>query len=112
MKHSRLWFAVLAATAFAWALPAFACDHKDQAAAASWYRKAANQNHLMAQVYLGALLYSGEGVKRDYVEAAHWLQTPADNGNDLAQFYLGVMYGRGDGVEQDQCGRIGTSRRL
>src|SRR5882672_7122504 len=54
---------------------------QDQAAAASWYRRAAEQNHLLAQVFLGVLFYSGQCVKQDYVEAMHWFQTPADSGN-------------------------------
>ncbi len=74
---------------------------QDQAAAASWYRRAAEQNHLAAQLFLGVLLYSGQGVKQDVAEAAHWFQMPADSGNDKAQFYLGAMYERGAGVRQN-----------
>ena len=79
---------------------------QDQAEAASWYRKAAEQEHVMAQVYLGVLLYSGQGVKQDYVAAARWFQSAAGNGNDMAQFYLGSMYERGTGVEQSSSEAI------
>ena len=78
----------------------------DQAVAASWYRKAAEQNHLVAQVFLGIFYYSGTGVKRDYKEAARWLRTPADQGNDQAQFYLGAMYEAGNGVNKDSSTAI------
>ena len=74
---------------------------QDQSVAASWYRKAAEQNHLLAQLYLGILYYSGEGVKQDYKQAARWLRPPANSGNDQAQFYLGSMYSRGTGVKKD-----------
>jgi len=79
---------------------------QDQAAAASWYRRAAKQNHLLAQLFLGVLLYSGQGVKQDYVEAAHWFQRPAEGGNDQAQFYLGSMYASGTGVRKDDARAI------
>ena len=49
---------------------------QDQAVAASWYRKSAEQKHLIAQLFLGMLLYSGQGVKQDFKEAARWM---ADN---------------------------------
>lgn len=79
---------------------------KDQAKAASWYRKAAEQDHLIAQLYLGILYYSGEGVEKDYRKAARWLQAPASSGNDEAQFYLGSMYAEGNGVPQDDAKAI------
>ncbi len=74
---------------------------QDQATAASWYRKAAEQKHLFAQVYLGSLYYSGQGVKQNYGEAARWFRGPAAAGNDQAQFYLGSMYANGAGVGKD-----------
>ncbi len=79
---------------------------QDQAIAASWYRRAAEQNHLIAQLFLGIFYYSGTGVKRDYKEAARWLQSPADQGNDQAQFYLGAMYEAGNGVNKDSSRAI------
>ncbi len=79
---------------------------QDQAVAAKWYRKAAEQKHLIAQLFLGVMLYSGQGVKRDYKEAARWLRTPADSGSDEAQFYLGSMYANGTGVKMDQAEAI------
>jgi TPR repeat protein len=79
---------------------------RDPSAAASWYRRAADQNHLLAQVYLGALFYTGQGVRQDYAEAMHWFQVPAESGNDQAQFYLGSMYATGSGVEKDESKAI------
>lgn len=74
---------------------------QDQAQAASWYRRAADQKHLVAQLFLGVLYYSGQGVKQDYAQALHWFQGPAESGNDQAQYYLGAMYAQGTGVAMD-----------
>ena len=79
---------------------------QDQAVAAKWYRKAAEQKHLIAQLFLGVMFYSGQGVKQDYKEAARWLRTPAASGNDEAQFYLGSMYANGNGVKKDEAEAI------
>ncbi|MGH7309066.1 MAG: hypothetical protein ACREK6_10270, partial [Candidatus Rokuibacteriota bacterium] len=79
---------------------------QDHAVAASWYRKAAEQSHPTAQLFLGILYYSGDGIDQDYKQAAHWFQAPADNGNDQAQFYLGSMYARGAGVNKDDSQAI------
>jgi len=79
---------------------------RDQARAASLYRKAAEQHHLIAQLCLGVLYYTGQGVKKDVSEAARWFRTPADSGNDQAQFYLGSLYAGGEGVKQDDSTAI------
>jgi uncharacterized protein len=76
---------------------------QDQAVAAKWYRKAAEQKHLIAQLFLGVMLYSGQGVKQDHKEAARWFREPAGSGNDQAQFYLGSMYANGTGVKKDEA---------
>ena len=79
---------------------------QDQAMAASWYRKAAEQDHLMAQVFLGMLYYSGSGIEKDHKKAAHWLKGPANAGNDEAQFYMGLMYVEGNGIGKDESKAI------
>jgi TPR repeat protein len=56
----------------------------------------------MAQLFLGALLLSGEGGKQDPAEAARWFRAPAESGNDEAQFQLGALYAQGKGIEKDQ----------
>jgi len=80
---------------------------QDPSIAASWYKKAAQQNHSIAQLYLGILYHSGEGVKKDYREAVRWFQPAADKGNDQAQFFLGWMYADGKGVSKDENKAIG-----
>ncbi len=44
----------------------------DYAVAATWYRKAAEQNYSRAQINLGYLLESGLGVARDLTQAMNW----------------------------------------
>ena len=75
---------------------------QDPARAAMWYRKAAEQKHLIAQMFLGVFYHSGQGVKQDYKEAARWFRAPADSGYDHAQFYLGWMYASGQGVKKNE----------
>lgn len=41
--------------------------------AAKWYRKAAEQGHAGAQLYLGSLLAEGKGVEQDFIEAFKWV---------------------------------------
>jgi uncharacterized protein len=57
---------------------------RDEAAAASWFRKAATQNHAEAQAALGVLCYEGRGVPRDREQALQWLRKAADQGIDSA----------------------------
>jgi TPR repeat protein len=45
---------------------------KDDAEAAKWYRRAAEQGFATAQVNLGALYSRGGGVPKDLVEAYAW----------------------------------------
>lgn len=53
---------------------------RDHAMAAYWYRKAAEQGHVKAQVNLGGLYFDGEGVAQDYAEAARWFRKAAEDG--------------------------------
>ena len=80
--------------------------------AAKWYRKAAEQGDINAQLKLGAMyatLYeAGKGVVRDYGESIKWYGKAADQyrkaaelGDDRAQCNLGLMYLNGQGVPQD-----------
>lgn len=49
-----------------------------------WFRKAADQGNALAQSYLGALYFNGEGVPQDYVIAHMWLNLGAAGGEDYA----------------------------
>jgi TPR repeat protein len=75
---------------------------KDHAEAVKWYRKAADQNHALAQVYLGVCYENGQGVVKDEVEAVKWYRKAADQNDALAQHNLWVCYASGKGVTKDE----------
>jgi uncharacterized protein len=81
---------------------AFALNHKkDRTQAATWFRKAAEQNHAAAQAVLGYLYERGDGVKADPAEAAKWYRRAADQSNSDGLFNLGRAYEHGIGVSKD-----------
>lgn len=74
---------------------------KDYAQAATWYRKAADQNNLAGELRLAALYRDGgTGFARDMTQAAAWYRKAADQGDVSAQATLGVLYSLGQGVPQ------------
>ena len=78
---------------------------------AKQYRKAADQGDADAQVLLGDMYKSGNGVALDLTEAAKWYRKAADQGDASAQILLGDMYYRGDGVELDLTEAAGWYRK-
>lgn len=76
---------------------------RDQAAAAAWYLKAAEQGYTKAQVNLAVMYKFGEGVARDYAKSAAWFRKAADQGDPAAQVNLGTLYEFGQGVAQDDA---------
>ena len=54
-----------------------------------------------AQLQLGHLYESDEGVPKNYAEAAKWYRKAAEQGNAEAQLYLGCLYSIGRGVPKD-----------
>jgi hypothetical protein len=70
----------------------------DYAEAAAWYRKAAEQNNIEAQIHLAVCYRDGRGVTRDMGEAAGWYAKAAELGNVSAQGTLGLLYSFGQGV--------------
>ncbi|HEX3719727.1 MAG TPA: tetratricopeptide repeat-containing serine protease family protein [Verrucomicrobiae bacterium] len=83
------------------------CYHKgegvaqDDADAAKWCRKAAEQGSVYAQYNLGRWYDKGQGVSKDYVEAAKWYRKAAEQGDAIAQDFIGYYYCFGQGVTQD-----------
>jgi TPR repeat protein len=73
----------------------------DYAAAASWYRKAAEHGNAFAQERLGFQYANGLGVTQDHAAAASWYRKAADQGHAGAQERLGFQYANGLGVPQD-----------
>jgi TPR repeat protein len=65
---------------------------QDDAEAARWYRKAAEQENEEAQRLLGEMYRDGRGVPKDYVQAYMWFNLaaarrsePAAQGRDLLE---------------------------
>jgi uncharacterized protein len=56
----------------------------------------------MAQVGLGLMYYTGQGVAKDAVEAVKWYRKGAEQGYAMAQVVLGVKYAFGKGVPKDE----------
>ena len=76
---------------------------QDYAAAAGWFRKAADQGYADAQNNLGVMYDNGTGVAQDYAAAVSWYRKAADQGYAFAQFELGKMYAKGQGVPQNNA---------
>ena len=68
----------------------------DPQKAQEWYRAAAQQNHLAAQLALALLLERSADS-----ESIHWYQRAAAQGDAQAQFALGRIYCAGEVVAQD-----------
>lgn len=66
-----------------------------------WYKKAAEQGHVIAQNNLALAYAEGQGVKKDNFQAVAWVRKAAEQGYPLAQLNLGVMYAFGRGVQKD-----------
>lgn len=73
----------------------------DYATALKEFRPLADGGNAEAQLMLGLMYKSGQGVTRDYVEAAEWMHRSAKQGQPAAQGILGVMYVKGQGVPRD-----------
>ncbi len=67
----------------------------DYAQAVEWYRKAAEQNHSLAQFNLGMMYAHGQGVRRDAAQSRLWYHKAAQQGDAGAQFNLGNSYHHG-----------------
>ena len=68
---------------------------KSLAKARKWYRKAASQGHLEAQVAFGQFNMDQYPYGRNYdtrPEAYYWLSLAADQDNKVAQYEIGVLY--------------------
>jgi TPR repeat protein len=64
-------------------------------------KEIAYAGNVNAQVQLGVIYLTGDGVPKDDAEAVKWLQKAADMDNPLAERYLAEMYFKGRGVPAD-----------
>jgi len=67
-----------------------------------WYRKAADKNYPYAEVHIGQMYATGDGVTKNEVEAVKWYRRSADHGDATAQRFLGNRYISGKGVPKDE----------
>lgn len=74
---------------------------KDPKQAFSWYKKAAEQNHMKAQNDIGNAYWRGDGVAQDLAVAASWYHKSAIGGFAVGQKSYADMLLDGQGVPQD-----------
>ena len=65
----------------------------DEAAAAHWYRRAAEQGLVDAMTNIGFMHDEGRGVERDYVESYKWFLLASQRGIERAAGHLQVLEG-------------------
>lgn len=69
--------------------------------ALDWYRRAAENGHVLAQRTMGVRHLGGDGVAQNTQEAIRWLRSAADQGDAGAQFNLGLIFADGMGISPD-----------
>jgi uncharacterized protein len=75
----------------------------DYAAALKVWRPLAEQGDADAQVHLGVMYESGQGVLRSDAEAIKWYRKAAEQNDAVAQFNLGIMYTKGEDVSANHA---------
>jgi len=80
-------------TLYAAALQRGTCGFKtDKPAAATWYRKAAEQGEMRAQAALAEMYFDGDGMPSDYPAAKKWYLKAARQGDGPSQLRLAFLY--------------------
>lgn len=74
---------------------------QDPITALTWYRRAADQQHVLAQHNIGNAYSSGTGVEASNEMAAYWWQLAAQQGDAVVQYRLAQLFEQGLGVPQD-----------
>jgi len=86
---------------------------RDDNAALSWFRRAANQGHMGAMFALGALYGGGHEVMWDRRIAQNWFQAAAERGHPQAMMILGRYLARGlSGLRDKEQARIWFNRAV
>lgn len=78
-----------------------AYDRGDYATALRLYQQLADKGSATAQLNLGIMYASGQGVPQNYTEAVKWYGLAANQGLAGAQYNLALMYTNGQGVPQN-----------
>ena len=79
--------------------------------AAIEFQIAAEKGDALAQLNLGLLYDTGQGVEQSYEEAVGWYRKAAEKDLPLAQLNLGSMYFEGLGVKRDLASAASWYRR-
>ena len=74
---------------------------EDEAAAIQQLQESAALGHPPAQLQLGELYKTGQGVDQDQTQARIWFERAAEGGNVLAMHRVGVMTAQGEGGAAD-----------
>ena len=61
---------------------------QDDAKAAHWFKKGAEQGNAIAQSNLAVMYYKGSGVPQNYAQAFYWYRKAAEQGDALSQSNL------------------------
>src|SRR5262245_12502605 len=69
--------------------------------AAAEFQKLADDGDGEAQLWLGYIYSTGEGIGRNWYTARDWYERAIENGNATAYSFLGDLYYNGQGVTQD-----------
>lgn len=73
----------------------------DHEAAFYWFNKAALQNNSDAQVNVGEMYLNGMGVTQNDIEGAKWIEKGALKGHPIGLYEYGMLLADGRGLEQD-----------
>ncbi|HQI01885.1 MAG TPA: tetratricopeptide repeat protein [Deltaproteobacteria bacterium] len=84
-----------------YSIPAQSDDFEESDAILKENLLPAQQGDPQAQVFVGYLYETGQGVQQDYTRAAQWYWKAAEQGNAIAQYQLGNMYHLGKGITQN-----------
>lgn len=84
---------------------------KDMAAAAKWFKKAAEGGSVTASAHLGRLYRLGLGVPKNGVETGRWSIKAASQGNAIAESNLGYLALEGIGGPADAASAAGWFKR-
>lgn len=84
---------------------------RDNAAALTCFRQAAEAGHAVAECSLGYLLEHGRGTARDEAGALIWYRKAANRGDAIAQNNLALMLAQGRGVSRNEAEAMQWFRR-
>ena len=74
---------------------------KDDAEAARWFTKFAEQGFVLAQPQLAQCYLNGEGVEKSYAEFVKWTKRAAEQGLPESQVHLGLALASGMEITKD-----------